>query len=400
MYSHALEWMNLAISWIHVIVGVAWIGASFYFVWLENNLERKKKDLPDRIAGDLWAIHGGGIYYLQKFKVSPKEMPETLHWFKWEAYATWITGFALLIVVYYMNAKAMMVDPTVADITFADPIAIGLLSLVIGWFFYDVLCKTPVLKKPVLMLIVMFGFLTLSAWLLTQVLAPRAAYIHVGAMIGTMMAGNVLFVIIPNQKRLVAAAEKGEEPDPWLGEYAGLRSRHNNYFTLPVLFIMVSNHFPTTYQGTSGWLTLAALSAVALLVRHHFNVRHHTNSWAWTIPFAVVAIFVIAYFATPKPPKPLSKEELLATPVSFAEVQEIVGTRCATCHSRTPSDDVYKAPPAGLMLDTGRQIKENAYKIYERAYLLQNMPQANKTEITDVERTKLGAWYEQGAPGQ
>jgi uncharacterized membrane protein len=251
MSHHVIEWSNLLVRWIHFIVGVAWIGASFYFVWLENHLERNKPGLKEGIAGDLWAIHGGGFYYLNKFEVAPKKLPQTLHWFKWEAYATWLSGIVLMTIVYYVNAEVYMVDPDVAVITSWTAIGIGVGSMVGGWIVYDLLCRTPLLKKPAVMLAVMFAFLTGLAWLLQQFLAPRAAYIHVGAVIGTMMAGNVLMVIIPGQKRLVAAAEKGEEPDAWHGIYAGLRSRHNNYFTLPVLFIMISNHFPTTWATST-----------------------------------------------------------------------------------------------------------------------------------------------------
>ncbi|MEZ4459079.1 MAG: urate hydroxylase PuuD [bacterium] len=398
MLPHIIEWLNLTFRWLHVIVGVAWIGASFYFVWLENNLERLKAELPEDIAGDLWAIHGGGFYYLRKFKVAPKELPKHLHWFKWEAYMTWVTGICLLIIVYYMNASTYMVDTNVANISPATSIGIGVGALVVGWGFYDILCRTPLLKKPAIFLVVMFAFLTACAYGLQQYLSPRAAYIHIGAMIGTMMAGNVFFVIIPGQKKLVAAAEAGREPDPWDGIYGGLRSRHNNYFTLPVLFIMTSNHFPMTYGNEWGWAILAALSAVGVAVRHHFNVRHRTNSAFWVMPVGVLVVAGLAWFTAPAGTGGEQYEKLANfRTVSFQEAQTVVSTRCWSCHSSTPTDDVFKVAPNGVIFDTPEGMQKYAGRMKVRAYDLKTMPMANKTQITDEERLILGAWVFQGA---
>ncbi len=395
MLAHIIEWLNLTFRWLHVIVGVAWIGASFYFVWLENHLEKLKADLPDDIAGDLWAIHGGGFYYLRKFKVAPEKLPETLHWFKWEAYATWITGICLLIIVYYMNASTYMIDTSVADISPATSIGIGVGSLFVGWFFYDIACRSPLLKKPALMLLVMFVFLTACAYGLQQYLSPRAAYIHIGAMIGTMMAGNVFFVIIPGQKKLVAAAQSGKAPDPWDGIYGGLRSRHNNYFTLPVLFIMTSNHFPMTYGNPYGWAILATLSAVGIAVRHHYNMQHRTKSAMWVMPAGIVVIAALAWFTAPS----AAGDEALESyrTVSLAEVQAVVSTRCSSCHSGHPTDDVFKVAPNGTIFDTPADMQKWAGRMKVRAYDLKTMPMANKTGITDEERLILGAWVYQGA---
>lgn len=398
MLPHILEWLNLTFRWLHIIVGVAWIGASFYFVWLENNLERLKKELPEDIAGDLWAIHGGGFYYLRKFKVAPKELPKHLHWFKWEAYWTWITGILLLIIVYYMNAATYMVDKSVADISSAMSIAIGVGSLVVGWFFYDVLCRTPLLKKPALMLAVMFAFLTAAAFGLQQFLSPRAAYIHIGAMIGTMMAGNVFFVIIPGQKKLVAAAEAGVPPDPWNGIYGGLRSRHNNYFTLPVLFIMTSNHFPMTYGHPYGWAVLSVISAAAVAVRHHFNIRHRTNSAFWVMPAGVLVLAALAWFTAPAGAGGSDYEALENHPaVTLQQAQAVVATRCLSCHSGQPTDDVFKVAPNGVVFDTPELMQKWAGRMKVRSYDLKTMPMANKTGMTDEERLLLGAWVHQGA---
>ncbi|MFP4597394.1 MAG: urate hydroxylase PuuD [Persicimonas sp.] len=398
MHPHLNEWLDLAIRWLHVITGVAWIGTSFYFVWLENMLERHKDDLPDGVEGDLWAVHGGGFYHLKKFEVAPPKLPETLHWFKWEAYFTWIFGFTLLIIVYYLNADAYMVDPSVAELSATTAVAIGVAAIVGGWILYDVLCRTALLKRPTLFLAVMYVLMVGAAWGLSEVLSSRAAYIHMGAMLGTMMAGNVFFVIIPGQKKMVQAAEEGREPDAADGEYAALRSRHNNYFTLPVLFIMISNHFPTTYGNEFGWIILAAISAIGIAVRHHFNVRHKTNKWAWTMAFALVGMVGLGLVTSPD--FQMSDEEAAlqsAEPVEFSEVQSIVSNRCTPCHSDDPTDDVFAGLVNGVHFDEPQDIKKHAQRIKIRVYDQETMPVANKTEMTAEERETLAAWVVQGA---
>ena len=244
MDPHYTEWLNLAIRWAHMITGVAWIGASFYFVWLENHLDRRAP--KEGLAGDLWAIHGGGIYHLEKYKLAPPEMPENLHWFKWEAYTTWLSGMALLAVVYYLNAELYLIAPG-SDLSSLGAIGISIASLIAGWLIYTTLCESPLAKKPVMLGAVLFLLLVCAAWALSLVFSGRGAFIHVGAIIGSIMVGNVFFVIMPAQRKMVASLEKGETPDPSLPAKGLLRSRHNNYFTLPILFIMISNHFPSTY---------------------------------------------------------------------------------------------------------------------------------------------------------
>jgi uncharacterized membrane protein len=397
MTPHFNEWLDLAIRWLHVITGVAWIGTSFYFAWLENLLERNKDDLPEGVEGDLWAVHGGGFYHLKKFEVAPEKLPKTLHWFKWEAYFTWIFGLSLLVVVYYLNASSTMVDPRIAELGSMTAVAIGAGAIVGGWIVYDVLCRTPLLKRPTLFLAVMYGLMVAAAFGLSEVLSARAAYIHVGAMIGTMMAGNVFFVIIPGQKKMVEAVEDGREPDAADGEYASLRSRHNNYFTLPVLFIMISNHFPSTYGGEYGWAILAGISAIGIAVRHHFNVRHKTNKWAWTMAFAVVGMLALALVTSPQFGQS-DKQAALAKmdPVSYGEVKTIINQRCIQCHSQTPTDDVF-AVPQGVIFDTPQDIQKHAARIKLRAFDQETMPVINKTKITQEERKILGAWVVQGA---
>ncbi|RME76419.1 MAG: hypothetical protein D6776_01270 [Planctomycetota bacterium] len=395
MPPHVAEWLNLTVRWIHFTVGVAWIGASFYFNWLENRLDREAK-VRDEIAGELWAVHGGGFYYLEKYKVAPKRIPERLHWFKWEAYFTWITGFLLLGIVYYHNARAIMIDPAVADISSGTAIGIGLGTLLLGWIVYDRLCRTRLVEHGVAFAITGYVLVAALAYGLTHVLSGRAAYMHVGAMLGTCMAANVFFVIIPGQRAMVEAARAGRPPDPAKGRAGAQRSRHNNYMTLPVLFVMISNHFPSTYGSPENWAVLAGLTAVGMGVRHYFNVRHMRRHAAWVLPVAALAMAALAYVTRPHPVARAGLPAVTRT-VSFAEVQSIIGRRCLPCHSRQPTDDVFRQAQAGVMFDTPEQIAARAPRILVRAVQTRTMPFGNKTGMTDEERALIGAWIEQGA---
>jgi uncharacterized membrane protein len=428
--------LNLAIRWIHMIVGVAWIGASFYFVWLENNLNRVNPKTG--LSGDLWAIHGGGIYHLEKYKLAPPEMPEHLHWFKWEAYFTWITGVCLLGVVYYLNAEIYLIAPG-SGLDSTTAIAIGIGSLVAGWFIYDLLCDSPLGKTPVLLGLVLFVGLVGATYGLTQVFSGRGAYIHVGAIIGTIMVGNVFRVIMPAQRNLVKAIEEKREPDPALPAKGLLRSRHNNYMTLPVLFIMISNHFPSTYGSEYNWLILAGLAIFSILVRHYFNTRHGSQKFAWTVPVAALGMITLAFVTSPYAKKqmtpvvqapvvqeaPVSTTESMteeiassntastaadsqAVPadhamstasagVSFETINKVIQERCSVCHSATPSHAAFAAAPAGVMLDTPEEIKANAPRIVAQTVTTQVMPLGNMTQMTDEERALIGTWVEQGA---
>ena len=387
---HIQDWLNLIIRWAHVILGISWIGASFYFIFLENSLNRTE-NLRDELAGNLWAVHGGGFYYVEKYKVSPKELPKKLHWFKYEAYYTWLTGILLLSVVYYMNAKSFMVDPSVRDISAGMAVLIGIGTIVSGWFVYDILCRTPLLHKKQAFAFVGFGIVVLYSIFLTQYLSGRAAFIHIGALLGTVMAGNVFFVIIPSQKELVAAAKEGRPVNPELGKLAGLRSLHNNYITLPVIFIMISNHFPATFGHTANWAILAGLTLASVAVRHYLNLHEKGQLAVRMIPFAAVAIFALIVVTSPK------ATVKNTTPISFAEVEPIFKDRCTVCHSFHPTDDVQKIAPGGVMFDTKEQIQKMAPRILVRAVQTATMPQGNKTKITDDEREKIGRWIEQGA---
>lgn len=388
--AHLLDWIQLLIRWAHVVLGVAWIGASFYFIFLENSLNRTK-DLRDELAGNLWAIHGGGFYYVEKFKNAPGKLPEKLHWFKYEAYFTWLTGMLLLTLVYYFNAKAFMIDPAVRDISPLAAVAIGMSSLLTGWLVYDSLCRTSLIQKKTAFALVGFAIVVLFSWILSSYLSGRAAFMHIGALLGTIMAGNVFFVIIPSQKALVAAARRGKVPDPELGKYAGLRSLHNNYITLPVIFVMISNHFPTTYSGPWNWIILAGLTLGSAAVRHYINLHEKGIHAGRMLVFAAIAIFALFFVTAPKPMKTGN------TIVTFEQVAPIFKQRCATCHSANPTDDLQKVAPNGVMYDTPEQIKKMADRILVRAVQTHTMPQGNKTGITDAERQLIGDWIAQGA---
>ena len=394
MEAYALDWVQLVIRWVHLITGIAWIGASFYFVFLDNSLlpPKAKEDADAGVGGELWAVHGGGFYHVQKYRVAPATLPDPLHWFKWEAYWTWMSGFALFVVMYYAHAELYMIDRSVANLTPWQAIAISVALLVAGWIFYDQLCKRAGMDHERVVAITMIAFLSLVAWGLSHLFSGRAMYLQVGAMMGTIMAWNVFFVIMPSQRKLVEAKEKGVAPDPVYGLRGKQRSVHNNYFTLPVLFIMISNHYPVTYGNRHAWLVLVAVLLIAAYVRHFFNLRHKGRT-VWAIPVtAALATLVLAVAIAPDKPK--------AAPFTFAEVQKIVGERCATCHAGKPTQPGFNEAPKGVLLDTPALIAANAQKINEQAVLTKAMPIGNLTGMTDAERVLLGAWIAAGAPSK
>ena len=395
MESHVAEWMNLVIRWMHVVFGIAWIGASFYFVFLENALNRTT-NLKEGIAGNLWAIHGGGFYYVEKYKVAPAEIPKHLHWFKYEAYYTWLSGFTLLVIVYYLDAAIYLIDPNVMVLSPAQGIAIGIGTLLFGWLVYDALCKSFLAQRQFLLSIILLIFISLVAWFLSQVFSSRAAYIHVGAMLGTLMAGNVFRVIIPGQKAMVNAAKEGKEVDPAHGKRALLRSLHNNYFTLPVIFIMISNHFPSTYGSVFNWMILMGLTIASVLIKHYLNLKEKGEKSVWILPIGIVLIISLAFITKPTT-KSVCKED---APATFTEVNNIIQKRCVTCHSSNPTDDVLKAAPNGIMFDNKETILKMSERINQRAVVTKTMPQANKTGITQEERDIIGCWIENGAKAE
>ena len=389
--AHMMEWLNIVIRLLHITFGIAWIGASFYFVFLENALNRTE-DVRDELAGNLWAVHGGGFYYLEKYKVAPKVIPKHLHWFKYEAYFTWLSGFCLLFVVYYFNASAFLIDKNILDITATEGILIGVGSFVVGWLIYDKMCKSSLIKNQAAFAIVGFAFLILFAWFYCHVFSARAAYIHFGAMIGSLMVANVFFVIIPGQKEMVRCAKLGIPLDPSLGKKAFARSLHNNYFTLPVLFVMVSNHFPSTFGYEYPWLMLAIISLGAAGVKHYLNLKEQKHLNVWILPVSVIILLAACFISAPSTNPYECKKE-----VSFTEVNEIIQKRCVQCHSATPTDDVNKVAPNGVKYDTPQDIYNKRDLIMQRVVVTKTMPQNNKTNMTEAERNMIRCWIEQGA---
>src|SRR5262245_35392093 len=347
--SHLMEWLNIVVRVMHFTFGIAWIGASFYFVFLENALNRTE-GVRDELAGNLWAVHGGGFYYLEKYKVAPKTIPRHLHWFKYEAYFTWLSGFTLLFIVYYFNASALLIDNNVMKLTVTQAIGISIGSFIVAWIIYDQLCKSALRKKPVLFALTGILLLVGFAYLYSHVFSGRAAFIHFGAMIGSIMVANVFFVIIPSQKAMVNAAKKGVLPDAQKGKNALFRSIHNNYFTLPVLFVMVSNHFPSTFGNQYQWAILAAITIGSAGIKHWLNLREQGKLSVWIMPASVVILLAAAYVTAPKSSNATCKD------VSFSEVNTIVQQRCVSCHSSRPTDNVYSAPPNGVKYDTPEEI--------------------------------------------
>lgn len=396
MTSHLLAWLNLVVRWVHVIVGVAWIGTSFYFNWLNSRIAPPAEP-EEGVQGELWSVHGGGFYRSVKYEVAPGALPATLHWFKWEAYSTWLTGAALLILVYYLQAGAYLIDPAVRDLSTAGALTIGVGALVGSWLVYDALCRSPLVKRPLVLAVLVFALAVLLAWMLAATLSGRAAYIHVGAALGTIMAANVFFVIIPGQRHMVAAMMRGEPPDPARGRQGAVRSLHNNYFTLPVLFVMVSNHYPFTYGGTGSWIVLAVIATAGMVARHAFNLRNQARRYRWLLPGAAVMLVALAFATSPRranvgePPR--NATERVAYPI----VAAIVEQRCVPCHAAEPTLAGYTAPPLGVRLDTPERVRDLAMRIETAAVTTRTMPLGNLTGMTDEERALLGRWIREGA---
>jgi uncharacterized membrane protein len=392
--AHLDQWLNLALRWAHVITGIAWIGTSFYFNWLNSRLAPPPPERREPgVAGELWSVHGGGFYRVVKYTVAPAALPRTLHWFKWEAYATWLTGFALLALVYYLSAASFLVDPRVARVSPGAGIAVGVGTLVVSWLVYDAVCRSPLGTRQVALAATLFILGTLLAWGLSRLLSPRAAYLHVGAAIGTIMAANVLMVIIPAQQEMVAALSAGRTPDAARGNQGALRSLHNNYLTLPVLFIMVSSHYPATYGHRLNWAILAGLAVVGVATRHWFNLRNQGRRNVWILPAAALALVALALVTTPRPGPATRGTDL----VSFADVRLIVARRCAGCHSSAPTTPGIPAAPLGVRLDTPDEIRANAPRILAVAVDAHTMPLGNLTGMTPEERELVGRWIRAGA---
>ena len=353
MEGFVVEWLSLLGRWAHLITGIAWIGASFYFVWLDNSLEAPKQaaDVERGVGGEIWSVHGGGFYHAQKYKVAPPELPETLHWFKWEAYTTWITGMFLIALLYWYQAEIYLIDPSIMAMSKPVAVLLGILTLVIGWIAYDQLCKSPLGSQESKLSAAMLVFVSIVAWGLCQIFSGRGAYLHFGAMLGTIMVANVYFVIMPGQRDLVAAKAEGRAPDPMHGIRAKQRSVHNTFFTLPVLFVMISNHYAMTWGHKYNWLILIALSVAGAAIRVFFVQRHKGK--ASPIPLVVAAVLIMGTAAAIVPKSNTSAVDSTASAADvFADVREVMEARCTSCHAKVPTQAGFSAPPKGVMLES------------------------------------------------
>ena len=390
MEAYVAEWLNILVRWVHFITGVAWIGASFYFIWLDNHLQPPKEAADDAkgVGGEVWSVHGGGFYHAQKYRVAPPALPETLHWFKWEAYSTWLSGMFLLALIYWYGAEVYLIDPTVADLSAPIAVASAVAILLVGWLVYDGLCRSPLARNETALSAILFVLVSVLAWGLCQLYSGRGAYMHFGAVLGTIMVANVFFVIIPGQRMMVAAAERGETPDAAPGLRAKQRSVHNTYFTLPVLFVMTSNHYALTYAHEYNWAILIAVSLAGALIRVYFVARHRGNASPLPVIIAIIILIATAIAIAP------ATQESSARQVAFADLQAVIDERCANCHSATPTHIAFPAAPAGVVLDTEEQIIAEAARIHQQTVVLKAMPIGNLTGISDAERELIDAWYQ------
>jgi uncharacterized membrane protein len=387
------DWLNLLLRWLHVIASIAWIGASFYFVLLDSSLRPPKRleDAEAGVGGELWEVHGGGFYHVQKYRVAPPRLPEQLAWFKWEAYTTWLSGFGLMILLYYFEAGTYLIDRSIADLSTRQAVGVSLGLLAVAWIVYDALCRI-LAGRELLLWIAIVGLVALATWGATELFAPRAAFLQIGAMLGTAMAGNVFFNIIPAHRELIRAKEAGREPDPKPGAVAKQRSVHNNYFTLPVLLTMLGGHFAFLYGTEHTWVVLLALMVVAAWTRLFFNLRH-TGRTIWAIPvIGAGALLVLALAIRPESDGAGGSRR----PVAFATVRSIVAERCAPCHAAEPTREGFSSPPAGVLLETREQLVARADDV-KRVVAGRSMPLGNVTGMTDGERALVVAWVDQGA---
>jgi len=397
MDAYLLDWVNLLLRWAHVITGIAWIGASFYFVSLDNSLTppRDAKDADKGVGGEQWGVHGGGFYHHQKYPVSPGYVPDQLHWSMWESYSTWLTGFALFTVLYLFNASTFLIDKTLFDWSPSAAICTALGFFVAFWVLYDVICRTLGRGKngDAIVGLCVFVLIVFASWLSCHLFAGRAAFLLVGAMIATTMSGNVFFWIIPGQRTVVAAIKAGQPVDPVHGQRGKQRSVHNTFFTLPVLFAMMSNHYGFTYGAKYNWLVLVAIMVAGALIRMSFALRHKALAYGKPVPwhFAVIGTLLLIGVVVAIRPETAAPVAAGAAPVKFDEVQAIVTQRCVMCHGPAMQSK-------NVRFDSPDEIAKHAQAIYQQAVVLKLMPFNNATQITDAERAALGRWFNAGAP--
>ena len=393
------DWVQIAVRWVHVVVAIAWIGSSFYFIALDLGL-RQVPLLPQGAAGEEWQVHGGGFYHIQKYLVAPAEMPEHLTWFKWESYTTWLSGFAMLVLVYYMGAQFFLIDPEVMDLTTIQAVGISLGSLAFGWIAYDLICKSKFGDDNTRLMILLYVILVGMAWFYVHVFSGRAAMLHLGAFTATVMSGNVFFVIMPNQRVVVADLIAGRKPDPKYGKIAKQRSTHNNYLTLPVIFLMLSNHYPLVFATEYNWVIASLIFLMGVTVRHWFNTRHSRKGsphWTW---FATAVLFILAAWLSTLPMRQRADDAAM-TPMDltfvaapgFDDITTIIQGRCAMCHAREPSFEGIHWAPKGVLLETPSDIAHEARRIYLQAGLTHAMPPANLSFMEQPERDAIVNWY-------
>lgn len=398
-------WAEFAVRWLHVITAIAWIGSSFYFIALDLGLHRDR-NLASGADGEEWQVHGGGFYHVQKYLVAPAQMPSDLVWFKWESYATWLSGFALLVLVYYLGAEFYLVDPAVMDLTAWQAIAISLVSLAFGWLVYNTLCQVFVEADQTLLMVALFGVLTTMAWGYTQVFSGRAALLHLGAFTATIMSANVFMVIIPNQKIVVADLVAGRKPDAKYGKIAKQRSTHNNYLTLPVIFLMLSNHYPLAFASQWNWVIASLVFLMGVTIRHFFNSMHArkgTPWWTWAVT-AILFLMIVALSTAPLSGV-RSRDEVSSNMLRFAQaegfeqVHDIVLGRCSMCHAVEPVWDGLLWAPKGVVLETEADVAFHAREIFLQAGLSHAMPPANLSFLDEDERAAIRSWYRDAVGG-
>ena len=399
MDSNLRELLDLLVRWVHLIAGIMWIGNSMLWNWLDRNL-RPRANAPDGFEGEIWLVHSGGFYQMEKKQLAPNQMPDVLHWFKWQAYTTWMSGFALLLLVYYMGDASFLVDPAIAKISHGAAMGIGLGTLAGGFLVYDLIWRSPLRTKEPIAIALCFVLLAGIIYGLNHLLSGRAAFIHVGALLGSIMVGNVFFHIMPSQRELIALTKSGKRQDAKLGKHAKQRSIHNNYMTFPVLFIMLSNHFPSTYGSSFNWIVLAVLMVAGALVRHFMNIRFWWRGWLPALVATVVVGVGITFFLTTRSVS--TPSALAATDpqekIDFTTIRIVMRQRCLPCHSAKPTDDQWKIAPNNITFDTPEQIKMYAERIKTRAVISKTMPFGNKTGMTQEERDLLARWFFQGSP--
>ncbi|MEM7196941.1 MAG: urate hydroxylase PuuD [Pseudomonadota bacterium] len=386
------EWLEFILRWVHVITAIAWIGSSFFFVWLDLSLRREPKT-PDHAMGDVWLVHGGGFYLSRKFFNPPDDMSSTFHWLKYESYFTWISGFALLAILYYWGAENYLIDPEIADLTPMQAILWSMGVLFGGYIAYDLMCRSTIGKNTIVLALALLVMITLVSALLLELFAARAAFLHAGAFVATIMTGNVFFIIIPNQKKIVAALKTDAEPDPHWGKQAKQRSTHNNYLTLPVIALMISNHYPILYGGSAGYVVVALIVIMGAAIRHYYNLKHTGASqrqlmWQWPAAgFLLVMTIVFAHIQS-------GDAGRVEGPISTAQVLALSQKHCVSCHAAVPSDTTYSAAPGGIILEDESEIERHAAKIYQQVVTGRIMPLGNTTAMSALERAQIAKWYQ------